>query len=168
MKTRTASGLLGVILLPLLFSLQARAQSPVSQTPVPDTDSHPSPQSAPASTLELGREAQFISLIHARDGQVSHLAELKRILSFHDGVSASFQRMWNSFSVPDYKSQIKKEQERVDRFATAISRSSSLNDKQSLADGFDDDFPLRMGIESFRPERDALISASGWYLTEES
>src|SRR5262249_11941515 len=90
MKRKARTVLLTLLL--LLFVLEARAQSPASQTPGSDISLHPSSQPAPASTLDLGREAQFISLMHARDAQVSYLAELKRILSFHDGGNASFQR----------------------------------------------------------------------------
>jgi hypothetical protein len=158
-KSRTISVFVGVNLLPLFFALQTHAQSPVNQTPVSDTDAHPSAQPAPASTLDLGRDAQFISLIHARDGQVSHLAELKRILSFHDGVNASFQKMWNSFSVPDYKCQIVKEQKRLERFSQSISQSTQISDKQSLANSFDDDFPLRIGTRSPFFERSGLRSS---------
>jgi hypothetical protein len=158
-KSRTISVFVGVNLLPLFFALQTHAQSPVNQTPVSDTDAHPSAQPAPASTLDLGRDAQFISLIHARDGQVSHLAELKRILSFHDGVNASFQKMWNSFSVPDYKCQIVKEQKRLERFSQSISQSTQISDKRSLANSFDDDFPLRIGTRSPFFERSGLRSS---------
>ncbi len=162
-KTRLVLMALAVSLPPFIFTGQVLAQGDLNQTSpqshgvlqYTDVTSQPSQ----ATNLAIGREAQFISLMHARDGQVSHLAELRRMLSFHDEFNASLQRMWSNFSIPDYKGLIAKEQKRLERFAAAISKSSSLPDKQSLAASFDDTFPLTFRSRT-TPLRNAQESAT--------
>lgn len=133
----------------IILSLIAcsRSDAQTNSAPPPTASGTPprsAVQSPSAPDLEVGREAQFISLLHARDGQVFHLAELKRILTFHESLNANLQRMLSTSSIPDYKGVISKEQKRVDQTISALSKIGTLLEKQNAVKAFDDDFPVTL------------------------
>lgn len=149
------AGCATLITVVLFWSMTALAQTPPRSQPFAATD--------PAA-----QDTQFIALFSSRDTQLASIAELKRIISYHDNLRNRIEQRpeVSSFAEPISRSaaaarQLNDELRRLQSFENAVEKATSLSEKRKLVSDFDGDlFPVKIRT----PGTDDL----GFFLRRES
>jgi len=109
----------------------------------------PTARGATTPTDPAAQDTQFIALFSSRDTQLAFIAELKRIISYHENLRGRIEQRSEFASSNEelnraVTQQISKELESLQKLESSIAAAESLAQKIKLVKDYDDDFPLSL------------------------